>query len=350
MMQQIEENLMIARLAALLPHPPAQLNGLNESDAELIRIPGTVEQILAVTTDTISEEIESGLYDDHYLTGWMTVMANLSDLAAVGADPIGLLVAETLPRDASDRDLIALQTGIRDACLCSGTHVLGGDTNFSDRLHTTGTALGLVSDGRPMRRVHCRPDELLYCTGTLGTGNAFAALRVIGNSTDGKFSYRPVARIKEGISLRPYASVCMDTSDGLFASLDQLGRLNNCGFVLNDSWETRIAPEARNLALAVGLSPWMLMAGPHGEFELVFTVPIHKIASMREAAEHAGWEPVCLGVVSQTPGIELAGHGRLTPDDLASIRNYRFTTAKERLQFPLFLRELAGRCGISTES
>jgi thiamine-monophosphate kinase len=349
MMQQIEENETIARLAALLPRRPAQLNKLSESDAELIRIPGTTGQVLAVTTDTIAEEIESGLYKDPYLIGWMTVMANLSDLAAVGAEPLGVLIAETLPRDASEEDLNALQTGIRDACMHTGAPVLGGDTNFSDRLHTTGTAIGIVSDGRPMMRVQCKPDELLYCTGPLGTGNAFAALRVFGNSADGESHYRPMARIKEGISLRPYASVCMDTSDGLLASLDQLGRLNSCGFTLNESWEMRIAPNARGLASAGGLSPWMLLAGPHGEFELVFTVPVQKIELMHEAAERTGWEPVCLGVVSHTPGIEMDGWGRLEPDDLATIRNYRFTTARERRAFPHFLAEIAERCGISTE-
>jgi thiamine-monophosphate kinase len=349
MMHQIEENAMIARLAALLPHQPAQLNGLNESDAELIRVPGAVDHILAVTTDTITEEIESGLYDEPYLIGWMTVMANLSDLAAVGADPIGVLVAETLPRGASEEDLAALQSGIRDACMCSGAPVLGGDTNFSDRLHTTGTAIGLVSDSRPMKRVHCRPDELLYCTGPLGGGNALAALRVLGNSANSTFSYRPIARIKEGVSLRPYASVCMDTSDGLLAALDQLGRLNNCGFALNGSWEMRIAPEARSVASNCGLSPWMLLAGPHGEFELVFTVTSHKTASMHQAAELTGWEPICLGIVTHTPGIELAGWGRFTPEDLAAIRNYRFTTARERQKFPQFLAEIARGCGISTE-
>ena len=61
MMQQIHENSFIARLASFLPHQPAQLNGLQESDAELIRLPGDAHHILAVTTDAIVEEIETGL-------------------------------------------------------------------------------------------------------------------------------------------------------------------------------------------------------------------------------------------------------------------------------------------------
>ena len=55
-----------------------QLNARHEADAELIRIPGT-ETTLAITTDAIVEEIETGLYEDPYLIGWMTVAANASD-------------------------------------------------------------------------------------------------------------------------------------------------------------------------------------------------------------------------------------------------------------------------------
>lgn len=347
-MQQVEENALIARLSSFLPHLPSQLNGVQESDAELVLLPGT-NQILAVSTDAIVEEIETGLYADPYLIGWMTVMANLSDLAAVGADPIGILIAETLPRDAAESDVIALQAGIRDACLRTGAPVLGGDTNFSDRLHTTGTALGLITDGPPLMRVRCTPGEVLFCTGPLGTGNASAAVQFMGNFPSNLPPFRPVARLQEGLSLRSSASVCMDTSDGLFASLDQLGRLNNCGFHLEKGWNKHIAPGALHIAGIAGVSPWMLLAGPHGEFELVFTVPQHKIPALHIAAKQAHWIPVRLGVVTEEPGICIADWGKLSPADLASIRNHPLRNISDIQDFLRFLTNLGEKCRTSTE-
>ena len=349
MMHEVKENALIAQLAALLPHRPTQVNGLQESDAELIRLPGEGNRILAVTTDGIVEEIDAGLYKDPYLIGWMTVMANLSDLAAVGADPVGLLVAETLPRGISDSDVIALQTGIRDACLHTGTPVLGGDTNFSDRLHTTGTAIGLISDGPPLMRVQCKPGEALFCTGFLGTGNAYAALHTMGTAVHDDILYRPTARLQEGASLRSCASTCMDTSDGLLATLDQLGRLNACGFELTGALEDIIAPDALRVASQTGLAPWMLLAAPHGEFELVFTVPECRIDALHRAAERAGWAPIRIGMATEEPGLVSSDWERLTPDDLAAIRNYTLDTAADRLAFPRFLANLAEKRGKSTK-
>jgi len=343
MMQQIQENALIARLSALLPRSPEQVNGLHESDAEIVRFPGNEARLIAVTTDGIVEEIESGLYSDPYLVGWMTVMANLSDLAAVGAEPIGLLIAQTLPRGISDADLTSLQTGIRDACLQAGTAVLGGDTNFSDRLHTTGTAIGLLSDTPPLMRVRCEPGEALYCSGPLGVGNAYAALRVLCRYDQDSFPYRPSARLREGNSLRSCASTCMDTSDGLFATLDQLGRLNGCGFSLDKPPEDIIAPEALQVAVATGLAPWMLLAAPHGEFELVFTVPSDRISILEQTAERTGWTPLRIGNTTREPGIAIQNRLALSPDELARIRNYPMNTAADRLAFPSFLAGLEAR-------
>ena len=90
MMQEIQENALVAQLALHMTRNPRQLNGLQESDAELITLSTGKSPILAVTTDSIVEEIEANLYTDPFLIGWMTVMVNLSDLAAVGAESIGV--------------------------------------------------------------------------------------------------------------------------------------------------------------------------------------------------------------------------------------------------------------------
>ena len=91
----ILENRMVEKLARAFRRSPAQLNCMNESDAEIISL-GSGDLKLAITTDSVVEEIASGLYNDAYMIGWMAATVNFSDLAAVGASPLGLLIAETL--------------------------------------------------------------------------------------------------------------------------------------------------------------------------------------------------------------------------------------------------------------
>ena len=99
MSDPVLENAYIERLVRELPRSPLQLNRLQEADAELIRLPGTTA-VVALKTDAIVEEIETGLYADPWLLGWMAVTVNASDLAAVGAEPVGVLLNETLAPDA----------------------------------------------------------------------------------------------------------------------------------------------------------------------------------------------------------------------------------------------------------
>lgn len=349
MMESIVENAFIARLAEFLPRSPRQLNGLQESDAELIPLPMNGAHVLALTTDSIAEEIASGLYADPYLAGWMAVMANLSDLAAVGAEPLGLLIAETLPCTMSENASVLLQTGIRDACLITGCPVLGGDTNHGEQLQITGTAIGLVPGIATMRRIGCKPGDLLFCTGKLGAGNAFAAERMCGINRDGN-TFLPMARLREGACVRSFASACMDTSDGLFATLDQLGRLNDVGFQLHAEWTSTIDPDALVAADAVGLSPWMVYAGPHGEFELVFTAHPGNAEVLLRVMGEAGMHPLLLGHVAATPGITLEGWGKIEQDDLAAIRNQPLENKEDVREFIVSLFALEARCKTSTQA
>jgi len=78
---------------------PFQLNRMLEADAEIIRLPGSQEAYLVVKTDGIHEEIKEKLYEDPYLIGWMAVTAPVSDIAAVGAIPTGVMLSLILPRN-----------------------------------------------------------------------------------------------------------------------------------------------------------------------------------------------------------------------------------------------------------
>jgi thiamine-monophosphate kinase len=320
-MTAVLEHQLIGRLVAGLPRSPLQLNGLHESDAELVALPGS-DIVLAVTTDALAEELATGLYCDPWLIGWMLVMVNASDLAAVGADPLGILLCESLPPDAAPDWVDALQRGIAEAAIATGLAVLGGDTNASPVPHLAATAIGLVQGPPPLTRRGCHAGDRLYASAPLGAGGAYACIRLLRPAAGGaEFPFRPVARMAEGRLLRGRASACMDTSDGAIATLDELMARNGVGFLLDTPLEDWTDRHAAQLARSAGLEPWMLHAGPHGEFELLFSVPPACEAELLRAAADIGWVPVRLGSATAAPGLTLTVNGAPHPVDARRLRN-----------------------------
>jgi thiamine-monophosphate kinase len=323
MMTAITENTFIENLTRQFRRSPLQVNRLQESDAEIIQLDSRGTSCLAVTTDSIVEEIATGLYDDPYLIGWMTVMASMSDLAAVGANPLGILVSEVLPDNLPQDWLAELQRGIEKACEACDSFVLGGDTNSGEQLLLTGCALGVTTQARRLSRIGAKAGDHVYSTGSLGTGNAYALEHYLHheNGTNSAIPYQPFARLREGHSIAGIASSCMDTSDGALATLDQLMRLNHIGFELNRDIESLLHPGARLTAAAAGIAAWLLLAGQHGEFELIFTVsPVNEL-NLFDAANRANWQPIHLGRVIPMEEIRLPLYDQCVSLDTGRIRN-----------------------------
>jgi thiamine-monophosphate kinase len=293
----------------MFPRSPCQINCLHGSDAELISLDCDSKAPIAITVDSIAEEIAAGLYADPYLAGWMGVMASMSDLAAVGAEPFGIIISEILPRGMPQDSIEALQSGIRDACAVCGTYVLGGDTNTGNELSITGCAIGRTGKRRNLTRIGISPGDLLYTTGTLGAGNGFALNLYMGASEKG-FLFRPEARLKEGQMLGDLAAACMDSSDGVLATLDQLMRLNNTGFQIDSGWQDLLHRDSRRLASLSGIPEWFLLAGQHGEFELLFTVRREDETRLHDRASREGWEPLRLGRATSTRSITINISGK----------------------------------------
>jgi len=319
-LEKISENNLISYLTKNFRRSPEQINALQESDAELIRIPGT-DSVLAVTTDSIAEEIQSGLYDNLYLAGKMAVLANLSDLSAVGAKPLGLMLNETFNPGTCNGNIDLLQKGISDACLEANTFILGGDTNFSDKTQIGVTAIGIISDKKIITRKGCGPGDNLYSSGKLGSGNAFAFSKLLSDKQNSGFPFNPKCRIEEGQLIRKYASCCMDTSDGVIATLDQLMRINNLGFEVVSEMNDYLNSDVLELCKKNSLPAWLTLAGIHGEFELLFTIPEENTDLFISVANLINWEPVYLGKVTGEPSVILNINIVMTPLNTEKIRN-----------------------------
>ena len=324
---KIAENRLLTSWATVLNRRPDQKNRFMEADAELVPLPDS-DNLLAITTDTVAEEIAVGFYTDPETIGWMGATTSLSDLAAVGASPLGLVVSVNLPHGGDEDFQKSIARGLDLACASCDTFVLGGDTNFADATSITSTAVGLVNKGKYLSRMGCKPGDRLFVSGKLGAGGAAAARAFfpVDPSVYKESDYRPRARVKEGQILGSYASACMDTSDGLLETLDQLMRLNGVGFQLDLGAREMLEDKTGRLSKELGLSPLLFVASHHGEFELAFTIPPGKKAPFELDAHRAGFFPLEIGRVTQKPAIFFAGQ---IPLETERIRNLLSQTGND---------------------
>jgi thiamine-monophosphate kinase len=149
--------------------------------------------------------------------GWRAAAVNLSDLAASGADPEGLIVSLAVPRETDLADVIELYEGIAE----TGVPVVGGDTSAADQVVLSVTAIGRSE--RVPGRGGARPRDQLVVTGPLGAaGVAFRNEAFV----------RPPLRLEEGRELAAYAHAMLDLSDGLAVDAAHIASRSHCRLVL----------------------------------------------------------------------------------------------------------------------
>ncbi len=318
-LNSITENKFIEDITKNYNRSPIQINKLQESDSELLNINILKNDQLVVTTDSIVEEIEMGIYKEPYLIGWMTVMVNMSDLAAVGAIPVGVLISEILPDFLDDSFRTKLHSGISDACKLCSTYVIGGDTNFGKQLIISATAIGITKNKMFNTRKGCKPGDVLYTTGTLGIGNAYALTQLA--ETECQLEYKPVAKLKAGKAIWGIASCCIDTSDGVIAALDQIMRLNDVGIKLDTDWNNKLHLKSKSIMYESGMPLWFLLAGQHGEFELIFSVPRDMEAALEDISLKKSLHFLRIGEIQSKKGFYLNINDDLVKLPTERIRN-----------------------------
>ena len=141
------------------------LGGVENDDCAVI---DAGERYLVATTDMLHRKTDFPDIMNPWQMGWMAVAVNLSDIAAMGAEPAGVLIAAGLPPEADLYFIDELFSGFGDCAAYYGTRIIGGDTDSHQELTITGTALGFVEKDLVLRRRGARPGDLLCTTGALG--------------------------------------------------------------------------------------------------------------------------------------------------------------------------------------
>jgi thiamine-monophosphate kinase len=188
-------------------------------DAALISVPPGEK--LVVTTDTSVEDVHFRReWLSHFEIGYRATAAALSDLAAMAAKPLGIVIALTLP-EGDRAEARALAVGIREGASAVLCPIVGGDLSAGKSLSLTITALGAVV--HPLLRAGARVGQRVYVTGYLGgPAAAVRAWRAGREPTErdrARFA-NPIPRIDPAIGLAQRgASAGIDVSDGLVADL-----------------------------------------------------------------------------------------------------------------------------------
>jgi thiamine-monophosphate kinase len=237
--------------------------------------------------------------------GRKLLRVNLSDLAAMGAAPLGYLLTVALPRGTPEEWTAAFAAGLAADNEAFGVYALGGDTVSTPGPATFSlTALGTVAPGAALLRGGARPGDRLWVSGTLGDGAL--GLRVLRGELApdpaGHLARRcrlPEPRLALGAALAGVATAAMDVSDGLAQDLGHLCRASGCGAVV----EAAALPLSDAARTAVEANPALLplvLAGGD-DYELLFAAPLARSGEVLARAMAAGTPAAMIGAFVEGP-------------------------------------------------
>lgn len=258
------------------------------------------DDYLLVTTDMISKQTHIPENATFWQIGWYLVAINLSDIAAMGGKPLGLVVALGLPRELGSESMEKIVEGMNSCASKFSTCILGGDTKEAESLTISGCAIGSVAKSEIMLRKGAKPGDIVTVTGNLGgAGAEYHALKNDINQENAVKNLLEIKpRIQEGRALSKTKAVtsCMDISDGLAASIFQLGSLNGVTFQL-DFHKIPISSEAETVSKNLHLPIEEIALYSGGDYELLITVDKDKLDDAKKALSEIGTKLTPMGII-----------------------------------------------------
>ena len=308
-----DEFRLIARYFAPLAADAPGAFGLTD-DAATIAAP--TGRTLVVTADMLISNVHFLADDPADSVGIKALAVNLSDLAAMGAEPMAYLLSIALPsawrEEALGAWLEGFTNGLVEVQATFRTTLIGGDTvATSGPLCVAITAFGAVETGRELRRSGARPGDTVFVSGTIGDG-------IIGlRELTGKHSRplepglaaavveryrRPRPRLALGRRLVGVASACADVSDGLVADLGHICETSGVAATVEAARVPLSDAGRAVLADDPGLLPALLAGGD--DYELIFTAPREHADAIFGAAAAAGVPVSAIGHIVKRDSAE----------------------------------------------
>ncbi len=281
-------------------------------DCALLAVPDGHE--LAITTDTMVESVHFFADCDPYDLGFKLLAVNLSDLAAMGAKPLAVMLALTLPK-VDGLWLTAFAEGFFALAERYQIDLIGGDTT-SGPLSLTVQAFGLVPKGQALRRSSAKPGDIICVSGLLGeAGLGLKIKQGYGckqpENALKRFN-RPEPRIETGLALLGIANACIDISDGLCGDLGHILQQSGVGARLD--WEA--IPLSDEILTYIGLTgEWLMPLTAGDDYELCFTVTPDKLSKLSIPYFK-------IGVIESEMGLRLNKNGNIQTLESKSFEHF----------------------------
>lgn len=274
-------------------------------DCALLTVPAG--KTLAVSTDTLVENRHFRAGVDAADLGHKALAVNLSDLAAMGAEPAWVTLALTLP-EADAQWLRRFAQGFSELAAEYRVALVGGDTTRGP-LAMTIQVHGFVDSDRALRRDAARPGDLLYVTGTLGDAG-LALLVEQGLYTRPEYLEflrsrlaRPRPRVEAGQAMRGLATSAIDVSDGLSSDLGHVLEASGCGATLQLG-QLPMSPAVREYVSETG--DWNLPLAGGDDYELCLAIPQERQGDAEAIGKGLECGLAWIGSVEATPGLRCA--------------------------------------------
>jgi thiamine-monophosphate kinase len=316
------ETDLIEFIRRRLPPPPAWLRVPAGDDAAIVEpVRGALE---VLTTDTLVEGVH---FDFSFCSpadvGVKAIAVNLSDLAAMGAEPRAALVSLSVPlrmtREALDELIDALVGASTKYCLT----IAGGNiTSSPGPLVVTIAATGSVRPRRALLRSGARPGDAIYVSAAIGAAAAGLGMLREGRTPSSEDEaqcigrYRsPVARVRLGLLLgrTRAATACIDLSDGLADGASRIAEASGVGVVL-EADAIPVHPAARRYFSERGLDPVTAALAGGDDYELLFSSSAKRRGALAAAVRRSpGLAVTRIGVVTKERDVRLSRNGRDEP-------------------------------------
>lgn len=269
------------------------------------------ERYLLVSTDMISKRTHLCPAMSYKDIGWFVTAINLSDIAAKGGTPLGVLLAYGLSKDMPIADFKEIVKGADDCAKTYHSSIIGGDTKEHTDMVISGTSIGIVDKTEFMGRAGAKPDDIIVVTGELGkAASGFLSMQEGKTGDDLKGLIHPIPRIIEGRKLAKSKKVhcCIDVSDGLSTSLYELQRFNDVGFQIDYS-KIPVDPMLVMHTDQRALDNYLLHFG--GEYELLACIPSDDLSYLQKKITPTPLSMI--GKVTKDTAITIKKEGTIKP-------------------------------------
>ena len=273
------------------------------------------DEVALFSTDRVPSDLTAfrlGILDYRGLGEYLARL-NLSDIAACGGRPIGLLLNLGLPNDTAYENMLALCHGFGGCADRHGATVLGGDITSACELSISATSIGKAPRGRVLSRRGSIPGDSIFISRPLGLSPA--AFHVFLGKLESRLStdslallrrqftdLEPMLFLGQALGASGQCGSCMDNTDGIGQSLTELSEASKCAFVVHGS-ALQIPPVVESVSQIIGVRPFEFVFNGGADFSLVGT--IRGQWSSERAKTHFGHPLEIIGHVESGQGVWL---------------------------------------------